>query len=185
MKKILLYGVDDQTADRYQNLASDENVAMYVINDSFLNETVETAFSINSDLDNVHEQYDRMYMLMMGISEDELIRLITSFVQHGLPFDGVKVMLSENGPNWTLRHLFEETGMENDRTVIMIELRKLLLQAESIQINLMPELEAKRLKKAIQNGKAVASNKNIEYFKLHECITELKDAMESAPHILS
>ena len=40
MKKILLYGLNDETADQYQTLAANSSIAMYIINDAVLDTSV-------------------------------------------------------------------------------------------------------------------------------------------------
>ena len=91
MKKILLYGISEIDADLYQNIAIVYDVAMYILSDTCMPMLLRDLFELNDDLDNMHAEAEGEYMLMDGVSSEDLIRLLKAFEEAGRPFDGTVV----------------------------------------------------------------------------------------------
>ena len=116
MKKILLYGVNDETADQYQTLAANSSIAMYIINDSVLDTSVEKLFEINDDLDNQHADFENAYMVLQEIEVNELVLLLKQMTSIGKPFEGIKIMRTESNNQWSMRELFMQAEREYNVT---------------------------------------------------------------------
>lgn len=184
MKKILLYGMNEQDADLYQTIGINYDAAMYIINDSCMDKTIAELFELNDDLDSMHAEFDGEYMLLDGITSDDLIDLMKAFAAGGRPFDGVIAVRTRVNEQWTLARLLEEIRREHAVMDKLQELDELLQDCNGIDLSAMDAADGNALKQALLEGYLLLKDDNQDPSEVDEAISRLKEAMKPAVKIV-
>ena len=184
MKKILLYGISEIDADLYQNIAIVYDVAMYILSDTCMPMLLRDLFELNDDLDNMHAEAEGEYMLMDGVSSEDLIRLLKAFEEAGRPFDGTVVVRTRVNENWTLARLLDEVRKEHDLMEKLNELDELLQDCNGIDLSAMDASDSTELKAALLEGYLLLKDDQQEVLEVDEAIRRLRKAMEPAVKIV-
>ncbi|MBR4455451.1 MAG: DUF3783 domain-containing protein [Solobacterium sp.] len=135
MKRILLYGLEEEAADRTQNVLEGIGVAAYIIGDDVLDEELDRVFDAKEDFDGRHREYDEQFLLFDGIKAEELLPVIVALDEQGIPFEGVKVMINENNAGWTVRRLFDATRKEHELGRRVIALQELVESCRGMDLS--------------------------------------------------
>jgi hypothetical protein len=179
MKKILLYGVPEPQADRYQNIAANEDIAMYTIGDEELDQTIEKLFETQDDLNNKADAFASPYMLMQEIEVPELLKLVRLFKQNDLEFEGIKVMKTPTNSSWTLRALLEEAQRENEVARKTVVLRELIKSCNGLDLSKMEAKEQHAFKETLMNAYLLLQSGQYTGEALDEAIGALTQALRS------
>ena len=184
MKKVLLYGIDEAGADLYQTIAIGHDIAMYIINDSCLERNVGDLFLLNDDLDSMHAAFAGEYMLIDGLSSDDLLGLLKAFAEEGRPFPGIVVTRTKVNENWTLAVLLEEVGRESVLMSRLKELDELMEDCNSIDFAAMDAKDSMELKQALLESYLLMKDDQHDLAETEEAIRKLRKAMEPAVRIV-
>ena len=129
--------MSEPDADLYQTIAIGHDIAMYIINDSCLDVKVADLFLLNDDLDSMHAETQGQYMLLDGISTDDLLALLNAFREQGKPFEGIVITRTKVNEVWTLSRLLEEVRREHALMETLKELDSLLEDCNGIDLSAM------------------------------------------------
>ncbi|MBR3363936.1 MAG: DUF3783 domain-containing protein [Solobacterium sp.] len=184
MKKILLYGINEIDADLYQNVAIGYDVAMYILNDTCMSVLVRDLFELNDDLDNMHAEAEGEYMLMDGISSEDLIVLLKAFEDAGRPFKGTVIVRTRINETWTLAKLLDEVREEHVLMEKLNELDEMLQDCNGIDLSAMDASDSTELKAALLEGYLLLKDDQQELAEVDEAIRRLRKAMEPAVKIV-
>lgn len=113
MKKILLYGWSEQSAQVLQQVCVSFDIPVYVINDSLLEASLKEVFGINEDLENLHEEFAGSYMLIRDIANQELLKILKEDETQDRAYEGIIVSYTDTNAEWPLRTVFVETKREH------------------------------------------------------------------------
>ncbi|MBQ9047095.1 MAG: DUF3783 domain-containing protein [Solobacterium sp.] len=185
MKKILLYGFDDLEADRFQNAAESAGLAMYVIGDTALDMTVSRLFEIDDDLDAVHSAYDDHYMLFQGFELPELIQVGKDLASAGAPFDGIRIMRTDENENWTLRRLLEEAASEHHLSRKVMILQELIRSCGGVDVKAMDEQQQREFRDALTDAFRLLQSGEFTGREIDEAIRRLSEELKSTRRLLS
>lgn len=184
MKKILLYGMNEADADLYQTIAIGHDIAMYIINDTCLDRQVGELFQLNDDLDSMHAAFDGEYMLIDGLSSDDLLGLLNAFASEGRPFPGIVVTRTRVNEKWTLAVLLEEVGKEKEMMSRLKELDELMEDCNGIDLAAMEPGDSMELKQALLESYLLLKDDQHDMAEIEEAIRKLRKAMEPAVRIV-
>ena len=184
MKKILLYGINEIDADLYQNVAIGYDVAMYILNDTCMSVLVRDLFELNDDLDNMHAEAEGEYMLMDGISSEDLIVLLKAFEDAGRPFKGPVIVRTRINETWTLAKLLDGVREEHVLMEKLNELDEMLQDCNGIDLSAMDASDSTELKAALLEGYLLLKDDQQELAEVDEAIRRLRKAMEPAVKIV-
>ncbi len=184
MKKILLYGMNEADADLYQTIAIGYDIAMYIINDSCLSRSVGDLFQLNDDLESIHEAYAGEYMLMDGLSSDDLLELLKAFAEGGRPFPGVIVTRTKVNETWTLALLLEEVAKESTLMSRLKELDELMEDCNSVDFAAMDPKDSMELKQVLLESYLLFKDEHHDLAETEEMVRKLRKAMEPAVRII-
>jgi len=148
-KKVFLYGLQREDAERIRSVLADHDIAAFILGDEALDETVADVFEMNDDIGDVHEAFDREYMIFQDIDLNELVRLMAEIEASGEEFEGVKVMRTENNEHWTMRYLLEQTAKEHDTARKAIVLDQLIRSCNNLDLTSLTSEEQKEFKASL------------------------------------
>ncbi len=179
MKKILLYGLNDETADQYQTLAANNSIAMYIINDSMLDTSVEKLFEINDDLDNQHADFENAYMVLQEIEVNELVLLLKQMDSIGKPFEGIKIMRTESNRQWSMRELFIQAEKEYNVTKKAMVLQELIRSCNGLDVSELDPHQRNEFKDGIMNGYMLLKSGEYDEDALNAAIAVLSENLKN------
>ena len=176
--------MSEPDADLYQTIAIGHDIAMYIINDSCLDVKVADLFLLNDDLDSMHAETQGQYMLLDGISTDDLLALLNAFREQGKPFEGIVVTRTKVNEVWTLSRLLAEVRREHALMETLKELDSLLEDCNGIDLSAMKTEDSNELKQALVEGYLLLKDEDQDIEEAREAVRKLRKAMEPAVRIV-
>lgn len=181
MKRILLYGLDEETANKARELLLPQNISIHIIGDDVLDEKLSEVIEANSDFDGRHQEFEGDYLIFDGIELKEMVRLIIIMSQAGISLPGVKISRTETNSGWTIRRLFKETLKEHRYTLKLVELRQILMDCNSLDLSSLDSRTQKEFSKAAMeayvaikaNGRASMDQVDHAYEGLIKCLERI------------
>ncbi len=180
MKKILLYGIDDATADFYQNVGETKDIAMVIVGDDALDVKISKLFEVGDDLNTRAEEFSDSYMIFQEMSVQELVDLLREFHKTGREFEGIKVMRTKTNEEWTLRALLTEAAKENVMTRKVLVLQELLKSCNSLDLSTMEMKDKQEFKEAIMTAFMYLKQGQYTEEQLDHVIAELGEGLKNA-----
>jgi len=180
MKKILIYGLDETTADLYQNIATGHDIAMVIVGDTALDVKVNKLFEITDDLDTYATAFPDSYMIMQEIEVNELLTLLRQFRDAGREFEGIKVMRTGTNEGWTLRALLTEAAREQKLTQKVLVLQELIKSCNSLDLSEMEPKARQSFREAIMEGFVLLQQGKYEEQELDRTIQVLTEGLRQA-----
>lgn len=179
MKKVLLYGIDDATADFYQNIGETKDTAMYIVGDDALDVKLSKLFEIGDDLDARAEEFPDSYMIFQEMTVQELLDLLNEFHKAGKAYEGIKVMRTASNEEWTLRALLIEAAKENIMTRKVLVLQELLKSCNSLDLSGMETKDQQEFKNAIMTAFMYLKQGQYTEEQLEHVIAQLSEGLKN------
>ena len=108
MKKVIFYGISVSAAQVYADILEQMGIEMLIIGDDVLNKRFKQVLNMQESSSEIHEKYDGSYLLMDGLSKEEIMIMSESFEGADMPFGGIMVSATQTNREWTLEMIFEE-----------------------------------------------------------------------------
>ena len=180
MKKILLYGLTDQESDLLQDCAVDLGIPVYIVGDSALDEVLGRLFELDDDLDTRAVEFDEEFMIMDGMTKEDLLELLGVFDKHGFEFDGVKVMRTPSNEQWTLRELLKETQSEHRIAQRAMILTQLLKSCNMLDLSTMQPEERQKFKDSLMDSFMLLQSGTYTLEEIDDCLHRVSEGLKAA-----
>lgn len=174
MRKILLYGVGEETLQAIKMTGQIWNIRVIRITDGQLADTLAGLFEAETDFSGTCDAFEDEYMLIQDMSREELIGLIRALKKQGVEFEGIKVMRTPSNENWKLEDLFRETAEEHQVVKKVRLLQQILQSCGTLDLSQYPD-EGRELKQAVRNAYAFLQTGQ---FSLQETEEQIRVLME-------
>jgi len=183
MKKVIFYGISVSAAQVYADILEQMGIEMLIIGDDVLNKRFKQVLNMQESSSEIHEKYDCSYLLMDGLSKEEIMIMSESFEGADMPFGGIMVSATQTNREWTLEMIFEEAKQE---AKIMEEMYKLQMMIEStngMDLNQLEPNHAAILKRALMDSYLMLMKEEYTYEQISAQARILEEALKGTEHL--
>lgn len=183
MKKVIFYGISVSAAQVYADILEQMGIEMLIIGDDVLNKRFKQVLNMQESSSEIHEKYDGSYLLMDGLSKEEIMIMSESFEGADMPFGGIMVSATQTNREWTLEMIFEEAKQE---AKIMEEMYKLQMMIEStngMDLNQLEPNHAAILKRALMDSYLMLMREEYTYEQISAQARFLEEALKGTEHL--
>ena len=183
MKKVIFYGISASAAEVYADILEQMGIEMLIIGDDVLSKRFKQVLNMQESSSNTHEKYDSSYLLMDGLSKEEIMIMSESFEGADMPFSGIMVSATQTNREWTLEMIFEEAKQE---AKIMEEMYKLQMMIEStngMDLNQLEPNHAAILKRALMDSYLMLMREEYTYEQISAQARILEEALKGTEHL--
>ena len=183
MKKVIFYGISVSAAQVYADILEQMGIEMMIIGDDVLSKRFKQVLNMQESTSEVHEKYDSSYLLMDGLSKEEIMIMGESFEGADMPFGGIMVSATQTNREWTLEMIFEEAKQE---AKIMEEMYKLQMMIEStngMDLNQLEPNHAAILKRALMDSYLMLMREEYTYEQISAQARILEEALKGTEHL--
>lgn len=183
MKKVIFYGISVSAAQVYADILEQMGIEMLIIGDDVLNKRFKQVLNMQESSSEIHEKYDGSYLLMDGLSKEEIMIMSESFEGADMPFGGIMVSATQTNREWTLEMIFEEAKQE---AKIMEEMYKLQMMIEStngMDLNQLEPNHAAILKRALMDSYLMLMREEYTYKQISAQARILEEALKGTEHL--
>lgn len=183
MKKVIFYGISVSAAQVYADILEQMGIEMLIIGDDVLNKRFKQVLNMQESSSEIHEKYDGSYLLMDGLSKEEIMIMSESFEGADMPFSGIMVSATQTNREWTLEMIFEEAKQE---AKIMEEMYKLQMMIEStngMDLNQLEPNHAAILKRALMDSYLMLMREEYTYEQISAQARILEEALKGTEHL--
>ena len=183
MKKVIFYGIAVSAAQVYADILEQMGIEMLIIGDDVLNKRFKQVLNMQESSSEIHEKYDGSYLLMDGLSKEEIMIMSESFEGADMPFGGIMVSATQTNREWTLEMIFEEAKQE---AKIMEEMYKLQMMIEStngMDLNQLEPNHAAILKRALMDSYLMLMREEYTYEQISAQARILEEALKGTEHL--
>ena len=183
MKKVIFYGISVSAAQVYADILEQMGIEMLIIGDDVLNKRFKQVLNMQESSSDTHEKYDGSYLLMDGLSKEEIMIMSESFEGADMPFGGIMVSATQTNREWTLEMIFEEAKQE---AKIMEEMYKLQMMIEStngMDLNQLEPNHAAILKRALMDSYLMLMREEYTYEQISAQARILEEALKGTEHL--
>ena len=183
MKKVIFYGMSASAAEVYADILEQMGIEMLIIGDDVLNKRFKQVLNMQESSSEIHEKYDGSYLLMDGLSKEEIMIMSESFEGADMPFSGIMVSATQTNREWTLEMIFEEAKQE---AKIMEEMYKLQMMIEStngMDLNQLEPNHAAILKRALMDSYLMLMREEYTYEQISAQARILEEALKGTEHL--
>ena len=183
MKKVIFYGMSVSAAQVYADILEQMGIEMLIIGDDVLNKRFKQVLNMQESSSEIHEKYDSSYLLMDGLSKEEIMIMSESFEGADMPFGGIMVSATQTNREWTLEMIFEEAKQE---AKIMEEMYKLQMMIEStngMDLNQLEPNHAAILKRALMDSYLMLMREEYTYEQISAQARILEEALKGTEHL--
>ena len=183
MKKVIFYGISASAAHIYADILEQMGIEMLIIGDDVLNKRFKQVLNMQESSSEIHEKYDGSYLLMDGLSKEEIMIMSESFEGADMPFGGIMVSATQTNREWTLEMIFEEAKQE---AKIMEEMYKLQMMIEStngMDLNQLEPNHAAILKRALMDSYLMLMREEYTYEQISAQARILEEALKGTEHL--
>ena len=183
MKKVIFYGISVSAAQVYADILEQMGIEMLIIGDDVLNKRFKQVLNMQESSSEIHEKYDGSYLLMDGLSKEEIMIMSESFEGADMPFGGIMVSATQTNREWTLEIIFEEAKQE---AKIMEEMYKLQMMIEStngMDLNQLEPNHAAILKRALMDSYLMLMREEYTYEQISAQARILEEALKGTEHL--
>ena len=122
MKKVIFYGISASAAEIYADILEQMGIEMIMIGDDVLSKRFKQVLNMQESSSEIHEKYDSSYLLMDGLSKEEIMIMSESFEGADIPFGGIMVSATQTNREWTLEMILRK---QNKKAKIMEQMYQL------------------------------------------------------------
>ena len=108
MKKVIFYGISASATQIYKDILEQMGINMIIIGDDCLSKRFKQVLNMQESTSEIHEKYDGSYLLMDGLSKEEIMIMSESFDGADVPFDGIMVSATQTNREWTLEMILRK-----------------------------------------------------------------------------
>ena len=135
MKKVIFYGISTSAAQIYRDILEQMGINMIIIGDDCLSKRFKQVLNLQESTSDIHEKYDGSYLLMDGLSKEEIMIMSESFDGADVPFGGIMVSATQTNREWTLEMIFEEAKQEARIMEQMYHLQMMIESTNGMDLN--------------------------------------------------
>ena len=131
----------------------------------------------------IHEKYDSSYLLMDGLSKEEIMIMSESFEGADMPFGGIMVSATSTNREWTLEMIFEEAKQEARIMEQMYHLQMMIESTNGMDLNQLEPAHAAILKRALMDSYLMLMKEEYTYEQISAQVRILKEALKGTEHL--
>ncbi len=183
MKKVIFYGISASAAQIYADILQQMGIEMMIIGDDVLSKRFKQVLNMQESTSEVHEKYDSSYLLMDGLSKEEIMIMSESFEGADIPFGGIMVSATQTNREWTLEMIFEEAKQEAKIMEQMYQLQMMIESTNGMDLNQLEPNHAAILKRALMDSYLMLMREEYTYEQISAQVRILEEALKGTEHL--
>ena len=183
MKKVIFYGISASAAEIYADILEQMGIEMIMIGDDVLSKRFKQVLNMQESSSQIHEKYDSSYLLMDGLSKEEIMIMSESFEGADIPFGGIMVSATQTNREWTLEMIFEEAKQEAKIMEQMYQLQMMIESTNGMDLNQLEPNHAAILKRALMDSYLMLMREEYTYEQISAQARILEEALKGAEHL--
>lgn len=183
MKKVIFYGISASAAQIYADILDQMGIEMMIIGDDVLSKRFKQVLNMQESTSEVHEKYDSSYLLMDGLSKEEIMIMSESFEGADMPFGGIMVSATQTNREWTLEMIFEEAKQEAKIMEQMYQLQMMIESTNGMDLNQLEPNHAAILKRALMDSYLMLMREEYTYEQISAQVRILEEALKGTEHL--
>lgn len=183
MKKVIFYGISASAAEIYADILEQMGIEMIMIGDDVLSKRFKQVLNMQESTSEVHEKYDSSYLLMDGLSKEEIMIMSESFEGADMPFGGIMVSATQTNREWTLEMIFEEAKQEAKIMEQMYKLQMMIESTNGMDLNQLEPNHAAILKRALMDSYLMLMREEYTYEQISAQARILEEALKGTEHL--
>lgn len=183
MKKVIFYGISASTAEIYADILEQMGIEMIMIGDDVLSKRFKQVLNMQESSSQIHEKYDSSYLLMDGLSKEEIMIMSESFEGADIPFGGIMVSATQTNREWTLEMIFEEAKQEAKIMEQMYQLQMMIESTNGMDLNQLEPNHAAILKRALMDSYLMLMKEEYTYEQISAQARILEEALKGTEHL--
>ena len=183
MKKVIFYGISTSAAPIYRDILEQMGIDMIIIGDDCLSKRFKQVLNLQESTSDIHEKYDGSYLLMDGLSKEEIMIMSESFGGADVPFGGIMVSATQTNREWTLEMIFEEAKQEARIMEQMYHLQMMIESTNGMDLNQLEPEHAAILKRALMDSYLMLMKEEYTYEQISAQARILEEALKGTEHL--
>ena len=183
MKKVIFYGISTSAAQIYRDILEQMGINMIIIGDDCLSKRFKQVLNLQESTSDIHEKYDGSYLLMDGLSKEEIMIMSESFDWADVPFGGIMVSATQTNREWTLEMIFEEAKQEARIMEQMYHLQMMIESTNGMDLNQLEPEHAAILKRALMDSYLMLMKEEYTYEQISAQARILEEALKGTEHL--
>ena len=183
MKKVIFYGISASAAQIYADILDQMGIEMMIIGDDVLSKRFKQVLNMQESTSEVHEKYDSSYLLMDGLSKEEIMIMSESFEGADMPFGGIMVSATQTNREWTLEMIFEEAKQEAKIMEQMYQLQMMIESTNGMDLNQLEPNHTAILKRALMDSYLMLMREEYTYEQISAQVRILEEALKGTEHL--
>ncbi|WP_294208912.1 DUF3783 domain-containing protein [uncultured Solobacterium sp.] len=183
MKKVIFYGISASAAEIYADILEQMGIEMIMIGDDVLSKRFKQVLNMQESSSEIHEKYDSSYLLMDGLSKEEIMIMSESFEGADVPFGGIMVSATQTNREWTLEMIFEEAKQEAKIMEQMYQLQMMIESTNGMDLNQLEPNHAAILKRALMDSYLMLMREEYTYEQISAQARILEEALKGTEHL--
>ena len=183
MKKVIFYGISASAAEIYADILEQMGIEMMMIGDDVLSKRFKQVLNMQESSSDTHEKYDSSYLLMDGLSKEEIMIMSESFEGADIPFGGIMVSATQTNREWTLEMIFEEAKQEAKIMEQMYQLQMMIESTNGMDLNQLEPNHAAILKRALMDSYLMLMREEYTYEQISAQARILEEALKGTEHL--
>ena len=183
MKKVIFYGISTSAAPIYRDILTQMGINMIIIGDDCLSKRFKQVLNLQESTSDTHEKYDGSYLLMDGLSKEEIMIMSESFDGADVPFGGIMVSATQTNREWTLEMIFEEAKQEAKIMEQMYHLQMMIESTNGMDLNQLEPEHAAILKRALMDSYLMLMKEEYTYEQISAQARILEEALKGTEHL--
>ena len=183
MKKVIFYGISASAAHIYADILEQMGIEMMIIGDDVLSKRFKQVLNMQESTTEAHEKYDSSYLLMDGLSKEEIMIMSESFEGADMPFGGIMVSATQTNREWTLEMIFEEAKQEAKIMEQMYQLQMMIESTNGMDLNQLEPNHAAILKRALMDSYLMLMREEYTYEQISAQVRILEEALKGTEHL--
>ena len=183
MKKVIFYGISASAAQVYADILEQMGIEMMMIGDDVLSKRFKQVLNMQESSSEIHEKYDGSYLLMDGLSKEEIMIMSESFEGADMPFVGIMVSATQTNREWTLEMIFEEAKQEAKIMEQMYRLQMMIESTNGMDLNQLEPNHAAIVKRALMDSYLMLMREEYTYEQISAQARILEEALKGTEHL--
>ena len=183
MKKVIFYGISASAAQVYADILEQMGIEMMIIGDDVLSKRFKQVLNMQESSSEIHEKYDGSYLLMDGLSKEEIMIMSESFEGADMPFGGIMVSATQTNREWTLEMIFEEAKQEAKIMEQMYQLQMMIESTNGMDLNQLEPNHAAIVKRALMDSYLMLMREEYTYEQISAQARILEEALKGTEHL--
>ncbi len=183
MKKVIFYGISASAAQVYADILEQMGIEMMIIGDDVLSKRFKQVLNMQESSSEIHEKYDGSYLLMDGLSKEEIMIMSESFEGADMPFGGIMVSATQTNREWTLEMIFEEAKQEAKIMEQMYRLQMMIESTNGMDLNQLEPNHAAIVKRVLMDSYLMLMREEYTYEQISAQARILEEALKGTEHL--